>query len=94
MLPYVKQITSANSMHEAGHSKPVFCNNTEGWGWEEGGSGGWDGGKHVHPWLIHVDAWWKSPQYCKMIIFQFKKKKSSKGKATSNIQGKTHMINS
>ena len=67
-------MTSANSMHEVGHSKPVFWDNSEGWGWEEGGSGGWDGGKHVHPWLIHVDAWWKSSQYCKMIIFQFKKK--------------------
>ena len=88
-------MTSANSMHEAGHSKPVFWDNPEGWGWEEDGSGGQDGRKHVHPWLIHVDAWWKPPQYCKLIIFQLKKKKEiSKGKATSNIRGKTHMINS
>ena len=27
----------------------------------EGGSG-W--GTHAHPWLIHVHAWQKSPQYC------------------------------
>ena len=49
-------MTSANSMHEAGHSKPVLWDNPEGWGGEEGGE-------------------------------------SSKGKATSNIQGKTHTIN-
>ena len=30
-------MTSANSMHEAGHSKPVLWDNPEGWGGEEGG---------------------------------------------------------
>ena len=25
-------MTSTNSMHEAGHSKLVLCNNPEGWG--------------------------------------------------------------
>ena len=38
ILPYVKQMTSASSMHEAGHSKPVLWGNPEGWG-GEGGSG-------------------------------------------------------
>ena len=30
ILPYVKQMTSASSMHEAGHSKPVLWDNLEG----------------------------------------------------------------
>ena len=39
ILPYVKQMTSASLMHEAGHSKPVLWDNPEGWGGEGGGSG-------------------------------------------------------
>ena len=35
-LPYVKQMTSASSMHEAGHSKPVLWEG-EGVGRERGG---------------------------------------------------------
>ena len=41
-----------------------------GRGWEgrqEGGSG-W--GTHVNPWLIHVSAWQKPLQYCKVISLQ------------------------
>ena len=34
ILPYVKQVTSASSMHEAGHSKLVLWDNPEGWGGE------------------------------------------------------------
>ena len=30
ILPCVKQMTSANSMHEAGHLKSVFWDNLEG----------------------------------------------------------------
>ena len=30
------------------------------------------GGTHVYQWLIHVDVWQKSPQYCKVIIGQLK----------------------
>ena len=37
--PYVRQMTSASSMYEAGHSKPVLWDNTEGWGGEGGGRG-------------------------------------------------------
>ena len=29
-LPYVKQMTSESSRHEAGHSKPVLWDNPEG----------------------------------------------------------------
>ena len=50
-------MASANSMHEAGHSKPVLWDNTEIWGGEGGGRGFQDGGAHVHLWLIHVDVW-------------------------------------
>ena len=43
-LPHVKQMTSPSSMHEAGHSKPVYWDNPEGWdgvGWGGGcGTGG------------------------------------------------------
>ena len=41
-----------------------------GMGWRgrwEGGSG-W--GTHVNPWLIHVNVWQKSLQYCKVISLQ------------------------
>ena len=43
ILPYVKEITSASSMHGAGHSKLVLWDNPEGWTGEGGGSGcsGW-----------------------------------------------------
>ena len=36
ILPYVKQMTSASSVHEAGHSKLVLWENPEVWGGEEG----------------------------------------------------------
>jgi len=41
-------------MHEAGHSKLVLWDNSEGWGGDEEGRGVQDGGTHVYPWLIHV----------------------------------------
>ena len=37
-------MTSANSMHEAGHSKPVPWDNLEGWDRKGGGGGVQDGG--------------------------------------------------
>ena len=63
VLPYVKQMTSASSMHEARHSKPALWDNPE----EQDGEGG---GTHVHTWLIHVAVWQKPPQYWKVITFQ------------------------
>ena len=40
-----------------------------GWGGRrEGGSG-----THVNPWLIHVNAWEKPLQYCKVISLQLTK---------------------
>ena len=52
-------MASARSMHEAGHSKLVLWDNPEGQDGVGGGTGVQDGGTHVHPWLIHVDAWQK-----------------------------------
>ena len=60
-------MTSANSMHEAGHTKLVLLDNLQGWGGEGGERGIKDGGTNVHPWLIHVDVLQNSPQYCKVI---------------------------
>ena len=39
-----------------------------GWGGRWEGELGW--GIHVNPWLIHVTAWQKSLQYCKVISLQ------------------------
>ena len=41
-----------------------------GWGGRGEGDSGW--GTHVHPGLIHVDAWQKTLQYCKVISLQLK----------------------
>ena len=47
-----------------------------GWGgrWEEGSE--W--GTHVNPWLIHVNVWQKTLQYCKVISFQLIKTNEKK----------------
>ena len=65
-------MTSASLMFEEGHSEPVLWANPEGWGGEQGGRGFQDGGTHVHLWLIHVNVWEKTPQYCKVILLQLK----------------------
>ena len=36
-LPYVKQMTSTISVHEARYSKPVLWDNPEGWAGDKGG---------------------------------------------------------
>ena len=73
ILLYVKQATSASSMHEAGHPKLVLWDNPEGWNGMGRKAGGRSGcGGHVHPWLIHVNVWQNPPQYCKIISLQLK----------------------
>ena len=47
-----------------------------GWGGKLEGGSGW--GTHVHPWLIHVNVWQKSLQYCKAISLQLNKLISKK----------------
>ena len=59
-------------MYDAGHPKPVLCDNLEGWGGEEVGGGFRVGGTHAYLWQIHADVWQKPSQYCKVIIFQLK----------------------
>ena len=57
-----------------------------GWGgrWE-GGSGR---GTHVNPWLIHVNVWQKSLQYCKVIRLQLIKINEKKTHLHKNIKKK------
>ena len=59
--PYVKQFTSPGLMHETGSSGLVPWDKPEGWVWE-GCARGFRIGAHIHPWLIHVNAWQKSLQ--------------------------------
>ena len=47
ILPYVKQITSLDSMHETGRSGLVHGDDPEGWDREGGGRGVQDG-KHMY----------------------------------------------
>ena len=50
-----------------------------GWKGRREGESGW--GTHVNPWLIHVNAWQKPLQHCKVISLQLIKmneKKKSK----------------
>ena len=42
-----------------------------GWGGRPEGGSGW--GTRVNPWLIHVSAWQKPLQYCKVIRLQLTK---------------------
>ena len=55
-----------------------------GWRGRREGELGW--GTHVNPWLIHVNAWQKPLQYCKVISLQLikinEKKKKYKNKQT------------
>ena len=60
ILKYLSWMTSASSMHEAGHSKPVLWDYQEGWPGEGGGRGFRVRG-HVHLWLTRVDVWQKTP---------------------------------
>ena len=41
VLPYVTQIASPGSMHEAGHSGPVHWDDPEGWDGREVGGSWW-----------------------------------------------------
>ena len=67
-------MTSASSMHGAGHSKPVLRDNPEGWGREEGGRG--EGGSGwvdtCTPMADSCQCMKKPPQYCKVISLQLK----------------------
>jgi len=55
-------------MYDAGHPKPMLCDNLEGMGqrgrWREGSRGR----GYMYVYSIHVDVWQKLSQYCKVII--------------------------
>ena len=70
MLPYVKQIASANLRYVSGNSNLGLCDNLDAWDGEGGGRGFQEGGAHVYLRLIHVGVWQKSTQYYKAIILQ------------------------
>ena len=72
ILPYIKQMTSASSVHEAGHSQPVFQDNPEGWGKEGGGRGhsGWV--DTCTPMANSCQCMAKPPQYWKATSLQLK----------------------
>ena len=42
-------MTSPSSMHETGHSKPVYWDTPEGWDGKGSGRGLWDGGHMYTP---------------------------------------------
>ena len=55
ILPYVKQITSPGSVHEAGHSRPGHWDGPGGWDGEAGGSGVQDGGHmYTYGWFMSM----------------------------------------
>ena len=66
-----------------GCSGLVHGDDPEGWDGEGGGRGGSRRGKHVNPWLIHVNVWQKPLQYCKVISLQLIKIIGGKKKTTS-----------
>ena len=65
-------LASSSLIHEAGHSKPVLWDNSEGWGEEGGGRGVQDRGARVCPWLVHVIVWQGPPQCCEVIVLHLK----------------------
>ena len=72
-LLYVKQMTSASVTHEA--ECPKGQPRVMGWGGRGKEGSGWAYTytcTHVYLWLIHVDAWQKPWQYCKVIILWLK----------------------
>ena len=71
MLPYVKYMTSASLMHEAGHSKASALGHPRRIGWGRRWEGEFRMQDTCSLMLIHVDVWQK-PQYCKVIILQLK----------------------
>ena len=68
----VKQMTSANSMHEAGHSKPVVWDDQRNGVAREVGGAFRMGASHIHPWLVHVKVWQNHHNNVKLTSLQLK----------------------
>ena len=94
ILTRVKKITNPGWMHET--SAQGWCTGkTQRDGMEREAGGRIGMGKHVNPWLIHVNVWQKPLQYCNVISFQLikinrkkikKKKKKRQRNQRSNCQ--------
>ena len=66
-------MTSASSIGEVGHSKPLSgTTQRDGVGRDAGSGFRIGGGGTAHSWLVHVDILQKSSKYCKVIILQLK----------------------
>ena len=77
ILLNVKQIASPGWMHET--SARGWCTGMtqrDKMGRKVGGGSGWR--TYVNPWLIHVNVWQKTLQYCKVISLQLIKIKGKK----------------
>ena len=75
MLPYMKQITSSNSMHETGHSNLVHWDNPEGWDGDGMGREVGEGFGMGETCTVIADScrcMAKPLQYCKVISLQLK----------------------
>ena len=60
MYTIICKIASGNLLYDSGSSKPVLCDNLEGWDGVEGEREVLEGGDiYIHLWLIHVDIWQK-----------------------------------
>ena len=65
-------MTSASSMHEAEHPKPMLWDNPEGQGLEGSGKGVQDVRDTCASLADSCDVWQKPPQYCKVVSLQLK----------------------
>ena len=50
--------------------KQGLCINLEGWGGEGDGREVQEEGTYIYLWLIHVEVWQKTEEFCKTIILQ------------------------
>ena len=78
---------------QVGCMRPVLRAVALGRPWVIGWRGRWEGGSgwgtYVNPWLIHVNVWQKSLQYCKVISLQLIKIKKKNKKQKHNFANKS-----
>ena len=79
ILSYVNIICEIDRQSRFNAWDRMLRASTLGWPWGMAWGGKWEGGSgwgtYVHPCvLIHVNAWQKPPQYCKVISLQLKLK--------------------
>ena len=67
-LLYMKQIANGNFLYDSENSNWGYVTIQRGEKWWEVGVSSKREGTCVYLWLIHVDVWQKSKQYCKATI--------------------------